>query len=77
MHVYVTQANSPLSLAVKLKISEVSQKLIPRQYSWIEYSRTKKSANAKTLVRKRALVVKFTRPEVIMHKGLLKLLDII
>ena len=30
MHVYVTQANSPLSLAVKLKISEVSQKLISK-----------------------------------------------
>ena len=29
------------------------------------------------LVHKRALVVKFTRPEVIMDKGLLKLLDII
>ena len=28
MHVYLTQANSPLSLIVKLKISEVSQKLI-------------------------------------------------
>ena len=30
MHVYDTQANSPLSLAVKLKISEVSQKFISK-----------------------------------------------
>ena len=31
----------------------------------------------KNLAHKRALVVKFTRPDVIMKKGLLKLLDII
>ena len=77
MHVYLTQANSPLSLIVKLKISEVSKNYFPRQYSWNEYPRTKKSADAKNLAHKGALVLKFTRPDVIMKKGLLKLLDII
>ena len=42
MHVYLTQANSPLSLIVKLKISEVSKNYFSRQYSWNEYPRTKK-----------------------------------
>ena len=74
MHVYVTQANSPLSLAVKLTINEVSQKLIFQGSIVESNTHAQKNANAKTSVHKRALVVKFTRPEVIMHKGLLKLL---
>ena len=36
-----------------------------------------KGANAKNLAHKGTLVLKFTRPNVIMKKGLLKLLDII
>ena len=77
MHVYVTQANSSLSLAVKLKICEVSQKLISKAVSLNWIPKHKKNANAKALVHRRTLVVKFTRPKVVMHKGLLKLLDII
>ena len=76
MHVYLTQANSPLSLIVKLKISEVSKNYFPRQYSWNEYPRTKK-CKRKHFSSQTSLGVKFTRPSVIMKKGLLKLLDII
>ena len=68
MYVYVTQANFTTNLVLKLKISEVSQKWIPKA---VELKRipTHKKCKCKKFCSQTRLVGEIYSSDVIMHRG--------